>query len=149
VVSPADLTRLCQHFQMTDEAFLRAYTLPRGGKTVLGTSPDGCCVFFSAQHGCGAHEARPDVCRAWPYFRGNLVDEISFNMARKDCPGISRTASHSDFAWTGYRYLCEHGLVAADKSCEGQALIIRKEELPAPDGRTCFGSRGSDGEDLS
>lgn len=88
------------------------------------------CLFFEAGKGCAVHPARPDVCRAWPFFRGNLVDGVSFDMAKEDCPGIRREASHEDFAREGFRYLNDYKLRARDILHEGRALIVDESELP-------------------
>ncbi len=130
VVGPRDLPRLCAHFRLPPEEVLVRYTERMAGKTVLRCGEDGFCLFFKAGAGCSIHPARPSVCRAWPFFRGNLVDEVSFAMAREDCPGISRTASHREFALEGMRYLEEYRLKAHDIHTEGRALIVEEDELP-------------------
>lgn len=131
VVGPRDLPRLCAHFRLPAEEVLARYTERMGGKPVLRCGEDGFCLFFKAGAGCAIHPARPAVCRAWPFFRGNLVDETSFAMAREDCPGMSRTASHAEFAREGIRYLEEYRLKAQDSYTEARALIVEARELPA------------------
>ena len=76
------------------------------------------------------------MCRAWPYFRGNLVDPVSFDMAKADCPGIARDAAHADFAWEGFAYLKTRGILGTDPVREGRALIVGESELPARPRRT-------------
>lgn len=133
VVGERDLIRLADHFAVAPERFLERYTEMLGGKPCLLTGSDGACLFFKAGFGCTIHPARPDVCRAWPFFRGNLIDSISFEMAREDCPGISRTCGHSRFAHEGYAYLAENGLLGSDPSRDGRALIVSPDELPPED----------------
>jgi len=130
VVSPRDLKRLCRHLGMDAATFLAKHTEKRGGKPMLLTGPDGWCEFFRHDQGCIIHPARPDICRAWPYFRGNLVDEISFLMAREDCPGIAAHATHAAFAREGYAYLRQHDLLGRDPATDGRALIVSEHELP-------------------
>ena len=131
VVSPRDLPRLCMFFGLPAETVLKRYTEVMRGQPVIRCGSDGYCMFFEKGRGCSIHPARPAVCRAWPFFRGNLVDAISFAMARQDCPGISKTCSHADFAEEGYRYLCEYKLRASDRRTEGRMLIVSKDDLPA------------------
>ena len=131
VVGPRDLPRLCAHFHLPADEFLALYTENMGGKPVLKCGEDGFCMFFRAGKGCGIHPARPAVCRAWPFFRGNLVDAVSFDMARVDCPGIRREASHEAFAREGFRYLNDYHLRARDVLREGRALIVDESELPS------------------
>ena len=130
VVGPGDLPRLCAHFGLPAEEVLARYTENMGGKPTLKCGEDGFCLFFKAGRGCSIHPARPAVCRAWPFFRGNLVDEVSFSMAREDCPGILREVSHVRFAREGYRYLKDYKLLARDGLHEGRALVVEEKELP-------------------
>ncbi|MBQ8664480.1 MAG: YkgJ family cysteine cluster protein [Mailhella sp.] len=133
IVGPRDLPRLCAHFGLPAEEVLARYTEVMGGKPTLKCGEDGFCMFFKAGFGCGIHPARPSVCRAWPFFRGNLVDRVSFEMAREDCPGISREASHAQFAHEGFCYLEDYKLRCRDVRTEGRAVIVDKSELPPLD----------------
>ncbi len=130
VVGQRDLPRLLAYFNMEKEAFLAKYTELFDDKPTLITGDDGFCYFFKEGAGCTIHEARPDVCRAWPYFRGNLIDELSFFMAKEDCPGIVKSVSHAVFAHDGYAYLKENNLLCQDKKTDGRALIVAEDELP-------------------
>ena len=130
VVGQRDLPRLLAYFNMEKEAFLAKYTELFDDKPTLITGDDGFCYFFKEGAGCTIHEARPDVCRAWPYFRGNLSDELSFFMAKEDCPGIVKSVSHAVFAHDGYAYLKENNLLCQDKKTDGRALIVAEDELP-------------------
>ena len=130
VVGQRDLPRLLAYFNMEKEAFLAKYTELFDDKPTLITGDDGFCYFFKEGAGCTIHEARPDVCRAWPYFRGNLIDELSFFMAKEDCSGIVKSVSHAVFAHDGYAYLKENNLLCQDKKTDGRALIVAEDELP-------------------
>lgn len=130
VVGQRDLPRLLAYFHMEKNEFLSRYTEEFDGKPTLVTGDDGYCLFFKEGAGCTIHEARPDVCRAWPYFRGNLIDELSFAMAKEDCPGIAKDVSHAFFAHDGYAYLKENNLLCTDKKTDGRALIVAESELP-------------------
>lgn len=130
VVGQRDLPRLLAYFNMSEQDFLAKYTEIFDGKPTLIVGDDEYCYFFKEGQGCTIHEARPDVCRAWPYFRGNLIDEISFVMAKEDCPGIVQDISHAFFAHDGYAYLKENNLLCKNPKVNGRALIIDEEELP-------------------
>ena len=130
VVGPRDLTRLSVHFGLPGEEVLSRYTEVMGGKPTLKVGEDGFCMFFKEGRGCSIHPARPSVCRAWPFFRGNLIDNVSFEMAREDCPGIRREASHAQFAHEGFRYLEDYKLRCHDTRTEGRAVIVDRSELP-------------------
>lgn len=124
VVSNADLERLCVHFGINADGFADRYGQRRGGKLHVRSGADGCCVFFVRGHGCGVHEARPDICRAWPYFRGNLSDSGSFAMAKLFCPGIPERQSHEDFVREGLASLGEAGICGRGGADEATALQL-------------------------
>lgn len=130
VIGPRDLPRLAAHLGLSESEFLARCTETRLGKPVLRCGDNGYCMYYREGRGCAVHEARPDVCRAWPYFRGNLIDAVSFRMAAEDCPGIAPDADHTTFAREGFHYLRAHGLLGADPAREGRALIMREDELP-------------------
>jgi hypothetical protein len=73
--------------------------------------------------GCGVHPGRPDVCRAWPFFRGNLVDETSWRLIQDYCPGVNPDVPFPDFVSQGRRYLKEHDLEREDQGSAPNALL--------------------------
>ncbi|MDR0339709.1 MAG: YkgJ family cysteine cluster protein, partial [Desulfovibrio sp.] len=109
VTSDADLERLCVHLGLDAEVFERNYGERRGKKLHI-RSRDGACVFFIQGLGCSVHPAKPDICRAWPYFRGNLTDPESHALAAGFCPGIDTGQAHADFVREGLAYLKAEGL---------------------------------------
>lgn len=123
VLGPRDLARLAAHFEVEETRFMAEYGQKHNGKRYIRTGPDGNCIFFRAGVGCGVHDVKPDVCRAWPFFRGNMVDAASLDMAREFCPGISSTATHAQFVAEGLLYLRAHNLRAEDPTQEAVALL--------------------------
>jgi uncharacterized protein len=81
------------------------------GKARIRTVNDWC-VFFDA--GCLVHPAKPSVCRVWPFFQGNMLDELSWQMAQDACPGINPRAGHAAFVHEGLHYLNELNLEPED-----------------------------------
>ena len=127
VVSPTDLDRLCGHTGLSPVDFAATYCEQRNGKLKIRTGEDRNCIFFEAGQGCSVHEAKPDICRAWPYFRGNLVDRESLELAKDFCTGIRPDVTHGEFAAAGRAYLESQGLVARDRSTEANALVLDDE----------------------
>jgi Fe-S-cluster containining protein len=121
VMTDKDRARLAAHLGLDEAEMVRRYARERGGKLHLTCGDDGYCVFFD--QGCGVHPGRPDICRAWPYFRGNLVDETSWRMVQEYCPGINPEAGHAEFVRQGRRYLRDEGLVRYDPDTSPNALI--------------------------
>lgn len=131
ILSPHDVTRLAAFLGQEDTAFKEAYAMLRNGKFALKSGLDGYCIFYLHGNGCSVHTARPDVCRAWPYFRGNLVDAESLSFAKADCEGIAPHVSLEDFAVEGYTYLTENKLISTNIVQCGRALCVEKADLPA------------------
>jgi Fe-S-cluster containining protein len=128
VLAERDIERLSLHLGISRAALLSRYAETVGGMPRLVSGPDGYCVFY--RDGCGIHPARPDVCRAWPFFRGNILDPESLAMAREDCPGIDPEASHEEFARQGKAYLRRHGLARTGGEGVPRALVVIVEENP-------------------
>ena len=123
VLKPRDIARLAEHLGLGPDELLDRYAAKNGSKPNLRTGPDGDCVFFEPDTGCGVHPARPDVCRAWPFFRGNLVDETSWEMIQEYCPGVNPEAGHAEFVRQGREYLARHGLLGTDPAHDPNALL--------------------------
>ena len=92
VVSPTDEARLCRALRLDPPTFRERYTEQRNGKMHLRVGEDGRCLFFRETGGCSVHVHKPAVCRAWPFFKGNLIDPVSFSLAKEYFPGISNTS---------------------------------------------------------
>lgn len=125
VVSPTDLARLAAHMGQSPESVVERYCYHVGGKLKIRSGSDGYCAFFKQGQGCGVHGGKPAICRAWPFFRGNIEDSASLSMAKEFCPGIRPETRHADFAQAGRDYLLQNGLLANDSSCEANALILK------------------------
>jgi len=123
VIGPRDLPRLCEGLGMERENFLARYTYLQDKKIKLRAGPDSYCVFFLPGTGCSVHTARPDICRAWPFFRGNMIDEASLAMAKESCPGINPAIAHDAFVCAGLQYFRACRLNASDPALEANALI--------------------------
>lgn len=124
VVSEKDLRRLCAFLDCTDQVFEAQYGHRRNGKLFIRSRADEYCIFFKEKAGCGVHVAKPDICRAWPYFRGNLVDSESLELAKEYCPGIAQGQSHDDFVEEGLAYLLREALVGKRGRDEAGALQV-------------------------
>jgi len=129
VLDGRDQARLIAHLGLGREEFLAAFTVPRAGKVFLTAGAGGDCVFFD--QGCGVHAARPDICRAWPFFKGNLIDAASFELSQDYCPGIDPDSSHAAFARQGAAYLRGNGLVKSSEPGAAEALKLSPAALAA------------------
>ncbi len=123
VVSPTDLDRICQHLELDSTTFTERYGCVQNGKLKVRTGDDGFCIFFEKGRGCGVHVAKPDICRAWPFFRGNMIDSESFFLAKEYCAGICRESTHAEFVVAGKKYLQDNALQASNAKTEAHALF--------------------------
>lgn len=124
VLGGRDIARLAHFLGQTEADFCENSCEEMHGKLMLATGADGYCLFFRQGSGCVVHDAKPDVCRAWPFFRGNLEDSHSLALAADFCPGINPEVSFEEFAEAGRRYLLENGL--ASETGPANALRIAK-----------------------
>ncbi|OIO01294.1 MAG: hypothetical protein AUJ49_07960 [Desulfovibrionaceae bacterium CG1_02_65_16] len=124
VLTGRDRQRLAEHLGLSVEDMLLRYAEHAGEKLRLRAGEDGFCVFFLQGVGCGVHPGRPDICRAWPYFRGNLVDRASWEMIQSDCPGVASAAGHEAFVQQGVDYLYDNDLVHEPGTETPRALVL-------------------------
>ncbi len=127
IVSRLDEERLCLGLHLDREVLQDRYMEFSNGKKRLRTSPDGHCLFFRKGRGCSIHPFKPSICRAWPYFRGNMVDSVSFFLAKEYCPGISTHVTHNDFVAEGIRYIERYELFSDNDERAGTALFTRDQ----------------------
>jgi len=123
VVSKTDLVRLCAFLDLNAESFERSFGERRGEKLFIRSFDTGC-VFFRKGQGCSIHAAKPDICRAWPYFRGNLMDSGSYVLAKDFCLGIPQRQKHEAFVRQGLAYLVRENLVGSSRPDEAAALQV-------------------------
>lgn len=129
VMTARDRQRLAQHLGQDQATMLAGCAETVGDKVRLRAGADGYCIFFRQGEGCGVHQGRPDICRAWPYFRGNLVDATSWEMIQTDCPGVNNASGHALFVSEGVDYLYAHGLVHEPGPESPCALVLDKTIL--------------------
>lgn len=127
VLSSKDRSRLCEALGLDEDELAARHAERVNGKWRLRCGDDGFCVFFVAGQGCSVHEHKPDVCRAWPFFRGNILDAESHFLAGQFCPGVNSDVDHAEFARQGREYLSRNGLAASDRASEANALILDDE----------------------
>lgn len=118
VLNRSDQKRLCHSLNLDPDSFLQIYTKKAQGKVFLLTDSEGYCVFFDRKKGCRIHEFKPAVCLAWPFFKGNLLDKNSWQMAMDYCPGLNPKVSHEEFVRQGLEYLLLKGLLFSENTSD-------------------------------
>ncbi len=121
IMTAKDRKRLAGHLEISEQELIEKHSETVNGKIRLQSREDGYCVFYN--EGCGVHPGRPDICRAWPFFRGNLIDETSWEMIHEYCPGVNPEAGHALFVEEGKEYIRAEGLRQHDPDLAPNALI--------------------------
>ncbi len=110
VVSHGEILRIAEYMGTSVDELKSSFLKKNGDKFCI-KEEDGKCVFFEENKGCRIHPVKPNICKAWPFLRGNMVDEISFEMAKQYCPGINPEVTYEEFVKEGKRYLMDMNLI--------------------------------------
>ena len=124
VLTGRDEDRISAFLGLSLSVFQDRYTEKKGEKRVLATKTGNVCIFFEPKSGCTVHPGKPDICRSWPFFRGNLIDELSWHMAQDSCPGINPGVGHQEFVCQGLRFLQKQGLAQKPGARAPAALVV-------------------------
>ncbi|GAB6161447.1 YkgJ family cysteine cluster protein [Desulfothermus naphthae] len=118
IVTLKEIQRMAKYLSLTPSDFMDKFICKTpDGKLSLAVKKDGRCVFFDTEKkGCTVHPVKPDICLAWPFFKGNLEDEYSFLMAKEYCPGILRHTKFDEFKKYGYFFLKKHNLIKDEEN---------------------------------
>lgn len=116
VVTNKEIARIANFLKVPLEVFIEKYTYLNNNKVKLKSQESNYCIFFQNGKGCSIHCVKPDVCLAWPFFKGNLEDEISFSLAKQGCEGINPSCEFKDFVAQGISFLKENGLIKTLKN---------------------------------
>lgn len=81
---------------MGGDDFLARFCEPKGEAYSVRCGQDGQCLLLGTE-GCRIHEAKPEICRRWPFFDALLKDAGAFGEAKLICPGLNPDASHEEF----------------------------------------------------
>lgn len=127
VLGRLDVQRLCDALSLDRDKFLAKYTVRHNNKTLL-KSQNGSCIFFSQDKGCQVHSHKPDICRAWPFFQGNLRDEQSWLLAQDYCPGLNPDVEHRKFVCQGLEYLQKNDLIHSSHDPEAPAALLKEDQ---------------------
>jgi len=128
VLSSSEVSRLAVFLEAHPQISSHSWLERRNNKNSVRSGTDGNCLFFSASHGCLVHPVKPAICRAWPFFRGNLVDPYSLALAKEYCRGIEPDVSHAEFVRAGLDYVEFLGIAAPCRPGEPTALRMPGHE---------------------
>lgn len=81
---------------MDTNEFTAAFCQAVDGRWEVLVNAEGYCRLLGDE-GCMIHEAKPEICQRWPYFKNILAKLTAFEDARQACPGIDPDISYEDF----------------------------------------------------
>ncbi len=127
IVVQEEIEHICKYLNIPEQVFISEYLIKDVcGKYSIKINKHGYCIFFDTKKGCKIHVVKPNICRAWPFFKGNLEDVISFEMAKEYCPGINKDIGFDEFKKYGYRFLRQNGLITLCKNGPNALTISGK-----------------------
>ncbi len=91
-----ELAAAAELLSLTVEEFVGRYCRYKNEKYEIICNEDGVCSVLGPQ-GCLIHQAKPRICRAWPFLDAMLTRESAFEEAKLVCPGINPDATHKQF----------------------------------------------------
>ncbi|MDQ7031557.1 MAG: YkgJ family cysteine cluster protein [Desulfonauticus sp.] len=110
IVTLEEQEKIADFLGLSVQKFQQIYLVDSNDKKSIKTKGN-LCVFFEPDKGCSIHPVKPKVCAAWPFFRGNLIDEAALEMAKTYCPGINKNVSLKEFRQFGLQYLQQNDLI--------------------------------------
>lgn len=89
-LSRTDVERLAGHHRMEPDLWLGRDALHRrDGRWMLRSVPESqVCIYFGDDRRCTVYEARPDQCRAYPFWPEVIRTSSTWTKESKECPGI-------------------------------------------------------------
>jgi Fe-S-cluster containining protein len=87
-MSVDEMQRLADHLDLPFDTFTRRYLRQVGQRYSLIEKPNLDCVFYVEGTGCSVYEARPDICRGYPFWPKVIASRESWEAEAARCPGI-------------------------------------------------------------
>jgi len=90
-LSIADAERLAQYHDLDLKEWLfRDCTTTLDGRFILNSRPeDEICIYLDQEKKCSVYDARPNQCRAFPWWQENLRSDRTWKETCTQCPGLA------------------------------------------------------------
>ena len=94
-ITAKEIGFLADSLKMTVEAVREKYIRRVGFRfSIIENRATKDCIFLTPNNdgcrGCAIYAVRPNQCRTWPFWSGNLASPDTWNLAAVKCPGINR-----------------------------------------------------------
>ena len=85
-----DAKRLAEHHAIEVKEWLeRDCQTTLDGRFILDSDAEtDICIYLDSDNKCTVYEARPDQCRAYPWWIENLASKRTWSRTMDECPGI-------------------------------------------------------------
>ena len=87
-LTPLDIERLAELRNVDEYTIYNTYVRRVEDRLSLIEKKNHDCVFHEPGFGCSVYEARPDQCRAYPFWPSVLESKESWREEAERCPGI-------------------------------------------------------------
>ena len=88
-LSKRDISRISQFLNLSEEDFLKLYTVKKGIFRIEMKVKDGFCIFFDKEKKlCKIHPVKPEKCKEWPLVSAIFEDEENFKIIQNSCLGL-------------------------------------------------------------
>jgi Fe-S-cluster containining protein len=92
-VTKAEIQIIADHLKMSPEQFEGKYLKRVGLRTTITEHLETKdCIFLERDKEgtrCVIYSVRPNQCRTWPFWAGNLTSPSAWNRAALKCPGVN------------------------------------------------------------
>ena len=89
-ITRPEIELLVKHLDITVEQLRQKYLTRLGCRTSIIEDEQSKDCIFLIEHCCKVYDVRPNQCRTWPFWPGNLKSAYDWNCAATRCPGINR-----------------------------------------------------------
>lgn len=98
-ITKPEIELVAKHLKMPVDTVCQTYLKRIGLHTTIAEQPKSKdCVFLKSVDGkkiCSVYPVRPNQCRTWPFWSGNLLSPNIWNIAAMKCPGVNRGRLYS------------------------------------------------------
>ena len=93
-IKKPEIELLAKHLNVPVEKLREKYLKRMGLHTTIVEKPKSKdCIFLKSVEGkkiCSIYPVRPNQCRTWPFWFGNILNPNTWNRSGRKCPGINR-----------------------------------------------------------
>ncbi|CAN2042254.1 Zinc/iron-chelating domain-containing protein [Candidatus Magnetomoraceae bacterium gMMP-15] len=89
-----DVKKIANYIKTDTSTFVEKYCQISGKNLVIAQAENGYCIFWDKL--CTIHPVKPRMCKAWPYIKSVLKDEMNWKIMGSCCPGIKQDIAYAD-----------------------------------------------------